>query len=168
MTLETIYYITQIIAVIAVVASLIFVGLQVRQGAEQTRLNTRALKATSHHAITDSFNHLNTTLATDPDLARIWDAGNKGIENLKPEELTAYYSILLAYIRVFETLFFQSQTGTMARELWEAERRVLQFMFALPGVQQWWAHAALLPFSDAFRAEIGTLIAKPITQGDAS
>jgi len=159
MTLETLYYLSQILAVLAILASLIFVGVQIIQ-------NTRAIKATSHHAITDSFNHLNTTLATNPELARIWDAGNKGIENLKPEELTAYHSLLLGYVRVFETLFFQSQTGTMARELWEAERRVLQFMFALPGVQQWWA-VPLLPFSAAFRAEIDALMKTPITKGDA-
>ena len=156
MTLETVYYITQIIAVIAVVASLIFVGLQVRQGAEQTRLNTSAVKATSHHAISDSFNHLNTTLATHPDLARVWDAGMKGVDNLKPEDLTAFHSMLIAYVRIFETLYFQSETGTMAKELWEAEKRVLSFMFAMPGVQQWWA-LPLLPFSDAFRAEVDGL-----------
>ena len=156
MTLVTIYYITQIIAVIAVVASLIFVGLQVRQGAEQTRLNTRALKATSHHAISDSFNHLNTTLATNLDLARIWDAGLQGVDNLKPEELTAFHSMLIAYVRIFETLYFQSETGMMAKELWDAEKRVLRFMFAMPGVQQWWA-LPLLPFSDAFRAEVDGL-----------
>ncbi|MEL6568826.1 MAG: hypothetical protein AAFQ22_10445 [Pseudomonadota bacterium] len=153
MTLETIYYVTQIIAVVAVVASLIFVGLQVRQDAEQTRLNTRALKATSHHAISDSFNHLNTTLATYPDLARIWDAGLQGVHKLNREELTAFHSILIAYVRIFETLYFQSENGTMAKELWEAEKRVLKFMFAMPGVQQWWA-LPLLPFSDAFRAEV--------------
>lgn len=156
MTLETIYYITQIIAVIAVVASLIFVGLQVRQDAEQTRLNTRAVKATSHHAISDSFNHLNTSLATNPELARIWDTGLQGVDNLKPEELTAFHSMLIAYVRIFETLYFQSETGTMARELWEAEKRVLRFMFAMPGVQQWWG-LPLLPFSDAFRAEVDGL-----------
>lgn len=156
MTLETIYYITQIIAVVAVVASLIFVGLQVRQDAEQTRLNTSALKATSHHAISDSFNHLNTTLATNPDLARIWDAGLQGVDNLNREELTAFHSILIAYVRIFETLYFQSENGTMAKELWEAEKRVLEFMFAMPGVQQWWA-LPLLPFSDAFRAEVEAL-----------
>jgi len=157
MNLETIYYITQIIAVIAVVASLIFVGLQVRQGAEQTRQNTRALKATSHHAISDSFNHLNTTLATTPDLARIWDAGMKGVDNLKPEEMTAFHSMLIAYVRVFETLYFQSENGTMAKELWEAEEGILRFMFAMPGVQQWWT-LPLLPFSAAFRAEVDALL----------
>lgn len=156
MTLENIYYITQIIAVVAVVASLIFVGLQVRQDAEQTRLNTRALKATSHHAISDSFNHLNTTLATNPDLARIWGAGLQGFDQLDREELTAFHSMLLAYVRIFETLYFQSENGTMAKELWEAEKRPLKFMFAMPGVQQWWA-LPLLPFSDAFRAEVEAL-----------
>ena len=38
MTLETIYYITQIIAVAAVVASLVFVGVQIKQQRDDARL----------------------------------------------------------------------------------------------------------------------------------
>ena len=84
MTLETLYYITQIIAVVAVVASLIFVGLQVRQGAEQTRLNTRAVKAAASFEAMHSWASFNemalgwsdeklaTAIAThDPD--KTWD-----------------------------------------------------------------------------------------------
>ena len=42
MTLETVYYITQIIAVGAVVASLIFVGIQIKQQREDARLASDA------------------------------------------------------------------------------------------------------------------------------
>ena len=38
MTLETIYYITQIIAVAGVAASLIFVGIQIKQQGDDARL----------------------------------------------------------------------------------------------------------------------------------
>lgn len=55
-----------------------------------------------------------------------------------------------------ETIYFQSENGTMSKELWEAEKRVLKFVFAMPGVQQWRA-LPLLPFSDAFRAEVDEL-----------
>jgi len=39
MALETLYYITQIIAVAAVVASLIFVGVQIKQQRDDARLS---------------------------------------------------------------------------------------------------------------------------------
>jgi len=37
MTLETIYYIGQTVAVIGILASLIFVGIQIRQNTEQSK-----------------------------------------------------------------------------------------------------------------------------------
>ncbi|MBL4618243.1 MAG: hypothetical protein JKY46_11160 [Robiginitomaculum sp.] len=52
MTLESIYFISQIVAVIVILASLIFVGLQIRQ-------NNKALKATPPHLITDNFSQIN-------------------------------------------------------------------------------------------------------------
>jgi len=42
MTLETLYYITQILAVLGVIGSLIFVGIQVKQNTEQTRVQNSA------------------------------------------------------------------------------------------------------------------------------
>lgn len=42
MTLETLYYLTQILAVLGVIGSLIFVGVQVKQNTEQTRVQNSA------------------------------------------------------------------------------------------------------------------------------
>ena len=147
--LETIYYISQTVAVVAILASLVFVGVQIRQ-------NTRALKATSHHAITDSFNHLNTTVASDQAVAQTLTKAYGGLSGLEPSELFAFHSMMIAYIRVFETLYFQSQNGTMPMDLWDVEKRPLAALFISKGVQEWWANPDL-PFSDAFRAEVSAL-----------
>ncbi|MEO1476911.1 MAG: hypothetical protein AAFS13_11080 [Pseudomonadota bacterium] len=64
---------------------------------------------------------------------------------------------MIAYVRVFETLYFQVQNGTMPAELWEGEKTALAGLFASKGAREWWA-APLLPFSAAFRAEVDTLI----------
>ena len=47
MTLEALYYISQIVAVAAVLASLIFVGIQIRQNTEQAKRNEDCLLYTS-------------------------------------------------------------------------------------------------------------------------
>lgn len=75
MTLEGINYISQIFAVVGVIASLIFVGYQIRQ-------NTRALRATSHHAVTDSFNAINTLTISDPKVGRLFQLGLAGRRSL--------------------------------------------------------------------------------------
>ena len=47
MTLEELSSISQIIGVVAVFVSLIFVGVQVRQNSEQIKANTRSIKASA-------------------------------------------------------------------------------------------------------------------------
>lgn len=71
MTLKTLYYVTQIIAVIAVVVSLVFVGVQVRQGAEQTKQNTRAIRAAASFEAAHSWANFNENAALNlPDEKR--------------------------------------------------------------------------------------------------
>ena len=81
MTLEAIYFLSQVVAAVALVCSLIFVGIQIRQSSIQTRLNTQAVRAAFHQAITDSFNNLNVRIAADAELAEIT---SRSIESREP------------------------------------------------------------------------------------
>lgn len=147
MTLGIIYDIGQTVAVFA---SLVFVGLQIRQ-------NTRALKATSHHAVTDSFNALNALLATDQNVARIWRCGLADLGNLNDDEATSFSFLALANMRIFETLYYQNKTGTMEEDLFEAELNTLKWAFTNPGIRTWW-RANPISFSTEYRAFIDALI----------
>ncbi|TNE37207.1 MAG: hypothetical protein EP347_08440 [Alphaproteobacteria bacterium] len=120
MALETAYFIAQIIAAIAVVASLIFVGLQVRaQTAEQEarRLQDRiALTAT-----------LNKQTVEDKELRRVMIKVNqKGVGSLTQEEIMIMSALfrnilLLTQINYFNApkggLPDRNAIGTLARAL---------------------------------------------------
>jgi hypothetical protein len=149
-TLEEIYYISQIVAVIAIFASLIFVGLQVRQ-------NTKALKATSHHAVTDSFNAINNMIANDPKVARRWRLALAGAEGLDEDERASGHMMMLAYMRIFETLYYQYNNGTLDKKLFDAELKTLTWSVTHPGIQAWWA-ANPISLSAEYRAFIDGLI----------
>jgi hypothetical protein len=151
MTLEAIYYFSQIVAVVGIFASLIFVGLQVRQ-------NTKALKATSHHAVTDSFNAINNMIANDPAFARRWRLGMAGAEGLDEDERTSASFMMLGYMRIFETLYYQYTNGTLDKKLFEAELKTLKWSFTRnPGILAWWA-VNPISLSAEFRAFIDGLI----------
>ena len=49
MSLEEIYFLSQILAAAAIVASLIFVGLEVRQNGVNLHLNTQAMQVSAYH-----------------------------------------------------------------------------------------------------------------------
>lgn len=151
MTLEEIYYISQIVAVIGIFASLIFVGLQVRQ-------NTKALKATSHHAITDSFNAINNLIFSDPRAARLWRLGMAGADGLDEDERVSFSFMALGYMRIFDTLHYQYTNGTLDKKLFEAELMTLKWtVTANPGFVAWWATNPI-SLSTEFRAFTASLI----------
>ena len=150
MTSADISNIAQALAAVATVGSLVFVGLQIRH-------NTRALKATSHHAVTDSFNALNALIVSDQNTARIWRSGFAGLDNLDEDEAMSFSFLALGYMRIFETLFYQYKTGTMEEQLYEAELNTLKSVFANPGLRAWWS-ANPMAFSTEYRAFIDRLI----------
>lgn len=150
MTLETIYFISQIAAVVGIFASLIFVGLQIRQ-------NTKAIRASSHHAITDSFNAINNLVISDPKVARLMRLTVEGSQDLTEDERMAADYMLLAYEHVFETLYYQYKNGTMDKKLFDAELRTMKWKVTLPGWQAWW-RVNPISLSDEYRAFIDGLI----------
>ena len=157
MTLEEIYYISQIVAVVAIFSSLIFVGVQVRQNNEQIKANTRALRATSHHAITDSFNAINTLIISDPKVARLWQHLMAGAEGLDDDERTSLSFMILGYMRIFETLHYQYTNGALDKKLFEAELKTLKWTVTQPGFLAWWPNNPIA-LSAEFRAFIDGLI----------
>ena len=150
MTLEAVYYFSQIVAVVGIFASLIFVGLQIRQ-------NTKAIKATSHHAVTDSFNAINTLILSDPKVARIWRLALAGSEEFNEDERISANFMFLANMRIFETLYYQYKNGTLDKKLLDAELKTLKWSVTHPGVQAWWV-ANPISLSAEFRAFIDGLL----------
>ena len=152
MTLEEIYYIGQTVAVVALLISILFVGYQIRQ-------NTKAIRATSHHAITDSFNQINALIIGDPKIARLWRLGMAGSSELNEDEATSFSLMALAYMRIFETLYYQYKNGTMDRKLFDAELNTLKWTAANPGFREWWRENPI-SLSAEYRDFINGLIAE--------
>lgn len=151
MTLEEIYYISQIVAVVGIFASLIFVGVQLRQ-------NTKALKASSHHAVTDSFNAINNMMANDPAFARRWRLSLAGDEGLDEDERVSVSFMRLAYMRIFETIYYQYKNGTLDKKLFDAELMTLKWTATEhPGFRSWWVENPI-SLSTEFRGFIDGLI----------
>ena len=76
MNLETIYFISQIIAVVALMVSLVFVGVQIRQ-------NTAQAKSDAAEAAHRSF--LDWYYSQTPEMAATFVRANENFENLSAE-----------------------------------------------------------------------------------
>lgn len=140
----------EIIGAAAVVLSLAYLAVQVRQ-------NTRSVRAASFHGITDSFNHLNGLLASDASLAQVFRRGLQDLSSLDPDERIRFDFLVLGAFRIFETLFYQSRQGTGEQVLWRAEEGTMRALLSNPGLRDWW-NSNPLSFTPQFRTLVDTLI----------
>jgi hypothetical protein len=148
MTFEEINAIGQTVAAVATVASLVFVGLQIRQ-------NTRATRAASHNSVSDSLNEINRMFAENADLTKIWLAGMADRQALTAEERWRFDATARAYMHVCETMFIQAGLGAGDKSVLLAEEEGIRRVMASPGVREWWAEN---PYG--FCTEFRTYVAK--------
>ena len=142
----------ELIGGIAVIATLIYLAVQVRHGVRNARIASfRTAKA--------NFNQLNSLIARDPNLAELWVRGTGDYGGLTPAEQLRIGQMWLCYFNLFETLFEESREG-YAKWQWKVEERSMLAVFAMgPGIAAWWRENPLT-FSDAFRSHVDGLLAR--------
>jgi len=150
MTLEELSYLSQIIGVAAIFASLVFVGLQIRQ-------NTLATRAASHNAVSNALNDINRMFAENADLTKVWLAGMADRQALTPEERWRFDSTMRAYMHVCETMFIQVGLGAGEKSVLRAEEEGIKVAFASPGMRDWWAENPY-GFCPEFRSYVAKLV----------
>ncbi|MGR8946825.1 MAG: hypothetical protein ACU84Q_02180 [Gammaproteobacteria bacterium] len=128
---EALQAIVESLGLIAIIASLIFVGFQIRQNSEEIR-------SSSYHGATELFNTWNLTLTDNPELARIWLKGQESFGELSAEEMVTFEFLLRAVFRIWDTVYYQSRHGTGDKALWECERENVEVLFKSAGTRKWW------------------------------
>ncbi len=131
MTLEALYFLAQIVAALAIVGSLIFVGWQVRLNNHEQRLNLT-------HQRVAQISALNRMLAQDADLRAIVIRGSMSLSDLTPSELVALSSFLNELVAVALEFRRHHIAGAVDEEMVETMRRFVVRAFAQPGAQEWW------------------------------
>ena len=150
MTLAEVSQISQTVGSVAVVASLIFVGVQIRQ-------NTKATRAASHHAVSEALNQVNLLWARNGEVSRIWLAGISDRRALTPEDRWRFDSTMRAYLHVCETMYTQADLGAGDLGIVTAEEGGIKSVFSSDGVREWWAENPF-GFSPEFRKYVERLI----------
>ena len=140
MNWEAVGAIGEVVGAVAVVITLAYLAIQIRQ-------NTATQKAASHHAITDSFNNITVQIARDPQMGRLWRLGMEDLSNLSDDERVSFSFMAIAYMRVFETLYYQQKIGTLEEQLYVAEENTLKRTFVNRGLQDWW-YSNTISFSE--------------------
>ncbi|GAN76307.1 hypothetical protein [Acidisphaera rubrifaciens] len=157
MTLAELSQLSQAAGSAAVVASLIFIGIQIHQ-------STKSARAASHHAVSEALNRINLLWARDGEVARIWLLGMGDRGALTQEERWRFDSLIRAYLHVCETMYTQARLGSGDRGIVLAEEDGIRTVFSSAGAIEWWAENPF-GFAPEFRAYVERLITSPIQTG---
>jgi hypothetical protein len=161
LTLENIYFIGQTIAAVAIVVSLIYVGVQVRQ-------NTSATQTASAQAYVTADNEIVGLINASPNLADVLHQGANGLSALKGGDLIRFMAFHDLVFISFQSFHQQWKRGALDEALWATYKQSFIDLLQQKGQQDWWAkrrHWFSSEFQDYVEQSVAKGIAKPMHPG---
>ena len=136
----------EVIGAIAVVVSLIYLAIQVRQSthAQRTENFSRAL---------DRVAAIQAALSQDSETSAIFSRGVADPSKLTPKERTQFTWAMYELFGAFEFMLLASKTKSIPEEVWERWSAAVGFWLSFYGVQAWWS-ARPIPFTNSFTSYI--------------
>jgi hypothetical protein len=128
MTLQDWGALGELIGGIAIVVSLIYVGLQIRQ-------STHATRAATSQAFTAQYVDTVSPLF-DPGFSEIYCRGLRGLHNLQEGEKITYIVWIATALRLFESFYFQEKDGFFDPRLFDGWSMTFSDLFAYEGPLQ--------------------------------
>ncbi len=149
MDLDQLGSIGSIISGIAVVISLIYLAMQIRQ-------NTEAERTSTYQSIVSDFGFMNNNLAGNAELSHMFVDALENYNKFDDEEKARISQMFFQIFRMFENMFYQQKKGYLDQDLWIGWKRLMLTYFARPGFQTWWEHRRVVyaePFVEFLETE---------------
>lgn len=127
MLLENAYYLSQILAALAIVGSLLFVGLQLRQ-------NDRTQRAIMHETV------VNRTIETTkfyygPEHARVFAKLSVGSSEMSGAEIPIAAGLMRINVMNLEDALWQQENGFLSDDAVQSTIASSRRLFAMPGIR---------------------------------
>ena len=116
---------------LAVIVSLIYVGIQVRNSAKQTMLSTMQQG-------TELWTRWTIPVGTSKETAELVLRGMGDFHALSREESYRFTMLMGQYFGLFENMIVQGRGGGLSKENVQSHMDQAYAMFLLHGVQSWW------------------------------
>ena len=121
----------ELIGGVAIIVSLLYVGLQIRQSAKATH-------AATNQSFSAQYSEIMLRLS-DADRREVFWKGLAGLKNLQGSEHVAFMSIMAAIFRTYETFYFEQIEDRFRSKLFDSWLGQLVDLFGNEGVREYWA-----------------------------
>lgn len=165
MTLVDLANIAQLVSAGAVIVSLVYLAIQIRQNTIQIRANSRVARLALQEDFVATQQESMMRLAENPELYRIWRLGSTAPERMSDEERERFGMLLFSQMYRYAMMVQAREIDPLAQD-----RALLQLglMLRLPAFRSWWERQRyLFAFDAAFVAIIDERIARdPVSGAD--
>jgi len=151
-TLEEAYYVAELVGALAVIASLVYLAVQLRQNNKMIRLSTLHDISSLYITCMLSVNH-------DQESTNLWIKGLSRYEELSPGEKARFLAFMGASMRTLAEQHYQWEQGALDSSTWEGMKALVDDFTQYPGFKVYWAlrrHQFSASFRDHVEAAIGS------------
>ena len=131
MNWEAVGAVGEIIGAIGVIASLLYVAMQVR-------VSNKASLIESKLAISRMHSDFLGSLIQNPELDEILRRGLAGLEPLSKEDYHRFSNMAVQAFTFFSAGYFQVEAGTISSDEWHESEIIIQYWVQGPGFKNWW------------------------------
>lgn len=150
MNWEAIGAISELIGAIAVVVTLIYLAIQIRQ-------NTRAIRLDTGHDITEEYRDIFALMAVNKELATLVHKAAADFESITGTDKVQYYALNSNFLRAVENAYIQWSENALDRRHWSGMKRMLTDYAQLPAFREYWPnrqHWFSQDFQDFMQTEV--------------
>ena len=131
MNWEAINAVSQFVSSIAVVLSVLYLGIQVHR-------STRVAKVAAQDAAASAVRDVTNTFMENAEMSRIWGTGLEDLNKLSAEDQARFFHATHQFLKALETIHFHYLNGLMDKQLWLGWQELLRHYIAAPGIAQYW------------------------------
>ena len=143
------------VGIVAIVASLVFVGIETRNSTRQAVLNTQALEIAAYQDLMDNIAEMNAIIVQDPELAALMYKATRTTESLTDLEQYRYTRALFMRFRHGDMAFFQYERGAIDEARLRSALQILDL--ENPNARDFW-ESVQQNFVESYRNYINRLI----------
>ena len=158
MSLEEASYLSQIVGAVAVVASLIFVGFQVRQ-------NTRSQRVVAVNSLAAAAVAINVPAMESPAFGEALSTALADWKSATREQRIIAHYFLFSFFKLSESAWYQHRVQALDTPQWAGWENLLLATYHSSGVQTgWWPHRCDV-YSPEFQQYLASTVKEDVCVG---
>ena len=131
MDLSRLADLAEIFGTAAIVVSLVYVAIQIRQ-------NTKGMRLTAAQNVSRDLQNSLSLIASDTEFAEVHIKGMRDIESLSAGERHRFYVYVWHFLRSMENAYYQNKSGALEPYVWEGMVKAMSLATATNGYTAFW------------------------------